>query len=111
MLSGRTEREIVLDCINAGASGYILKDMESDGLFRTALDTVFQGSVFLPAVIGRGGFTPATLFGPPSVSAATIGVSGRALEALSYLCQGLPNNSIRQEDGYRGGNDPQGLYP
>ena len=85
MLSGRTEREIVLDCINAGASGYILKDMESDGLFRRALDTVFQGSVFLPAnVIGRGGFTPTSLFSPPSVSADTVGVSGRALEAL-YL--------------------------
>ncbi len=56
MLSGRSEREIVLECLSAGASGYIVKDMESDGLFRRALDTVFQGSVFLPAsVIGRGG--------------------------------------------------------
>jgi len=74
MLSGRTERELVLECIGAGASGYILKDMESDGLFRRALDTVFQGGVFLPAsVIGRGGFTPAALAGPPAGGGARPG--------------------------------------
>jgi two-component system, NarL family, nitrate/nitrite response regulator NarL len=48
MLSGRAERETVLACLECGASGYILKDMESDGLFRRALDTVFQGSIFCP---------------------------------------------------------------
>jgi two-component system nitrate/nitrite response regulator NarL len=97
MLSGRSEREIVLECLSAGASGYILKDMESDGLFRRALDTVFQDSVFLPAsVIGRGGFTPLSRSGLSvgGVSAEALGVNGRALEALYYLCQGLPNKTI-----------------
>ena len=42
MLSGRLEKEIVMTCIEAGASGYILKDMESEGRFRGPLDTVFQ---------------------------------------------------------------------
>src|SRR5215217_8172063 len=60
MLSGRSEKELVMECLNEGASGYILKDMDGDGVFRRALDTVFQGSIFLPAnVIGRGGFSPA----------------------------------------------------
>jgi DNA-binding NarL/FixJ family response regulator len=45
MLSGRAEKELVLTCLNEGASGYILKDMESDGLFRRALDTVFELSL------------------------------------------------------------------
>src|ERR1700722_16177264 len=31
MLSGRSERELVMECIDAGASGYILKDLESGG--------------------------------------------------------------------------------
>jgi two-component system nitrate/nitrite response regulator NarL len=106
MLSGRTERELVLECISAGASGYILKDMESEGLFRRALDTVFQGSVFLPAsVIGKGGFTPASLAGPPAggVAAETLGVTGRALEALYYLCLGLPNKTIATRMGVEEG--------
>src|SRR5260370_13921964 len=46
MLSGRVEREMVMTCIEAGASGYILKDMESDVLFRKALATVFQVNIF-----------------------------------------------------------------
>jgi two-component system nitrate/nitrite response regulator NarL len=112
MLSGRTERDIVLECISAGASGYILKDMESNGLFRRALDTVFQGSVFLPAnVIGRGGFTPASLSNPPAVSADGIGVTGRALEALYYLCQGLPNKTIARKMGVEEGTVRKDYIP
>ena len=51
MLSARAEESIVLDCIRLGASGYILKDMDGDGLFRRALDTIFQGGVFLPLAV------------------------------------------------------------
>ncbi len=100
MLSGRVEKDLVMTCIEAGASGYILKDMESDGLFRRALDTVFQGNIFLPAsVIGRGGFSPAPTVAPSSISAESIGVTGRALEVLYYLCQGLPNKAIANRMG------------
>jgi two-component system nitrate/nitrite response regulator NarL len=100
MLSGRLEKEIVMTCIEAGASGYILKDMESDGLFRRALDTVFQGNIFLPSiVIGRGGFSPAPAVAPASLSVESIGVTGRALEVLYYLCQGLPNKAIANRMG------------
>jgi two-component system nitrate/nitrite response regulator NarL len=100
MLSARTEKDIVMACIEAGASGYIQKDMESDGLFRRALDTVFQGNIFLPAnVIGRGGFSPSPSVVPPPVSAETIGITGRALEVLYYLCQGLPNKAIANRMG------------
>jgi two-component system nitrate/nitrite response regulator NarL len=100
MLSGQVEKDTVMSCIDAGASGYILKDMESDGLFRKALDTVFQGNIFLPAsVIGRGGFSPSPGLLPSKVSAGSIGVTGRALEVLYYLCQGLPNKAIANRMG------------
>ena len=100
MLSGRAEKDLVMTCIEAGASGYILKDMDSEGLFRRALDTVFQGNIFLPAsVIGRGGFSPSSTTVPSSVSAESIGVTGRALEVLYYLCQGLPNKAIANRMG------------
>jgi two-component system nitrate/nitrite response regulator NarL len=100
MLSGRAEKDLVMTCIEAGASGYILKDMDSEGLFRRALDTVFQGNIFLPAsVIGRGGFSPSSTVAPSSVSAESIGVTGRALEVLYYLCQGLPNKAIANRMG------------
>lgn len=100
MLSGQVEKDLVMTCIDAGASGYILKDMDSEGLFRRALDTVFQGSIFLPAnVIGRGGYSPAPTVLPPSISPESIGVTGRGLEVLYYLCQGLPNKAIANRMG------------
>ncbi len=112
MLSGRAEKEVVLACLNEGASGYIVKDMDSDGLFRRALDTVFQGSIFLPAsVIGRGGFSPAQPAAPAVVSPEAIGVTGRSLEVLYYVCQGLPNKAIARHMGIEEGTVRKDYLP
>ena len=93
MLSCHSERDIVMECIAAGASGFIVKDMEEDGVFRRALDTIFRGSIFLPPkILGRGGFSPAAT--PPSTTVESLGLRGRTVEALYYLCQGLPNKTI-----------------
>jgi two-component system nitrate/nitrite response regulator NarL len=111
MLSGHSEREVVMECINAGASGYIMKDMEHDGLFRRALDTVFQGGIFLPAsVLGRGGFTPASIV-PTRTSLETLELRGRSVEALYYLCQGLPNKTIAQRMGVEEGTIRRDYVP
>lgn len=113
MLSGRSDKEVVMECLNEGASGYILKDMESEGLFRRALDTVFQGSIFLPAnVIGRGGFSPPAPAAPPApVAADALGITGRALEVLYYVCQGLPNKSIARNMGIEEGTVRKDYLP
>jgi two-component system nitrate/nitrite response regulator NarL len=100
MLSARNDETTVLDCIRLGASGFILKDMNANGLFRRALDTVFQGGVFLPAaVFGRDGGATRD---PDTARALTfddIGVRGRALEALYYVCQGYSNAVIAHKMG------------
>ena len=112
MLSGRSDKDVVMECLREGASGYILKDMEDDGLFRRALDTVFQGSIFLPAnVIGRGGYSPARPSEPVPVSAESLGVSGRMLEALYWVCQGLPNKSIARNMGIEEGTVRKDYLP
>ena len=95
MLSANGDAAVVINALRMGASGYILKDMDGEGLFRRALDTVFQGGVFLPAgVLGREEASPAP--GAP-VSLEIIGVKGRALEVLYYICQGLPNQLIAEK--------------
>lgn len=112
MLSGRSDKEIVLECLREGASGYILKDMDSDGLFRRALDTVFQGSVFLPAsVIGRGGFSPVGPTAAAPVSPEGLGITGRSLEVLYWVCQGLPNKSIARHMGIEEGTVRKDYLP
>ena len=100
ILSARSEESIVLECIRLGACGYILKDMDSDGVFRKALDTVFQGGVFLPASTpGRSGFSPHRVTSGGAASLAEIGVKGRASEALYYICQGFSNAVIAHKMG------------
>ena len=100
MLSGRSEKDVVMSCLAKGASGYILKDMDGDGLFRRALDTVMQGGIFLPAsVLGRGGFSPPISTTPQQSNPSSLGITGRSLEVLYYLCQGLPNKAIARKMG------------
>jgi len=112
MLSARADKELVMACLAEGASGYIVKDMDSDGLFRRALDTVFSGSIFLPAtVIGRGGFSPVLTAAPAPVSAESLGVTGRALEALYWVCQGLPNKLIARNMGIEEGTVRKDYLP
>lgn len=112
MLSGRADKELVMECLAQGASGYIVKDMDSDGLFRRALDTVFSGSIFLPAtVIGRGGFTPSQAAAPAPIPAESLGVTGRTLEALYYVCQGLPNKLIARHMGIEEGTVRKDYLP
>lgn len=112
ILSGRADKEMVMACLNEGASGYILKDMESDGLFRRALDTVFEGGIFLPAnVIGRGGYSPALPAPPARIAPETLGITGRTLEVLYYVCQGLPNKSIARNMGIEEGTVRKDYLP
>jgi len=100
MLSAHAEEAMVMEALRVGASGYILKDMDGEGLFRRALDTVFQGGIFLPAnVTGRVGSSPRTAAVPSLASLDEIGVKGRALEVLYYICQGFSNQLIAHKMG------------
>ncbi len=112
MLSGSEERTLVLDSLNAGACGYIPKDMRSDGLFQRALDTVFQGGIFVPVTaMARDGVSAPAVPPRPSVSAQSLGVSGRCLEVLYYLCQGLPNKAIASKMGVEEGTIRKDYVP
>ncbi|HEX8957979.1 MAG TPA: response regulator transcription factor [Burkholderiaceae bacterium] len=98
MLSARDERDVVLECINLGACGYIHKDMSDDKVFREALATVLQGGIFLPPILG--GSPPGLPADPGKNGAdplAELGVTGRSVEVLHYICQGLPNKAIARK--------------
>jgi two-component system nitrate/nitrite response regulator NarL len=98
MLSARSDEATVMNSIRLGACGYIVKDMDSEGLFRRALDTVFQGGIFLPAnLLGRGGLSRAQTAPAAPDLLEEIGVRGRMLEALFYICQGHSNALIAHE--------------
>lgn len=101
MLSAHGRRDLVVECIEAGASGFIPKQLDdNESVFRRALDTVFDGGIFLPSsVLGRGSDSTVQPADPPKVTAESLGIRGRALEVLYYLCQGLPNKTIATRMG------------
>ena len=112
MLSGTSDKDVVMEAIQEGASGYILKDMDNDGLFRKALDTVFAGSIFLPAnILGRGGFSPASASAKAEVTPDSLGIQGRLLETLYWVCQGLPNKLIARKMGIEEGTVRKDYLP
>jgi two-component system nitrate/nitrite response regulator NarL len=88
--NGYLAKELVLQCISAGAFGYIPKAMEGDGVLREAFETVLQGRVFLPAFVFD--YCPDAGASPQSIE--TLGLNGRSLEVLYYLCQGDVNKTI-----------------
>jgi two-component system nitrate/nitrite response regulator NarL len=112
MLSGCIEKEVVLECINAGACGYIPKDISNDGVFRHALDTVFQGGIFLPEpMLGRSLDSSRSFTQRPDIAPESIGVNGRSVEVLVYLCQGLANKAIANKMGVAEGTIRKDYMP
>lgn len=101
MLSAVDDRDTILSCIAAGASGFIPKGSGDETVFDRALTTVFGDGVFLPAsVVGHGSYAPSPGHASHAPrTASDIGVSPRLCEALYYLCQGLPNKVIANHMG------------
>ncbi|MUI14509.1 response regulator [Massilia dura] len=99
MLSGQDDRETVMECIKAGASGFISKRSdEGDAVFRSALDTILRGQIYLPhTAMGKGGFSPQARL--PMATLEGLALSPRLAEALGYLCQGLSNKGIARKMG------------
>jgi two-component system nitrate/nitrite response regulator NarL len=92
ILSADAANATVMDCLRLGASGYIVKDMDGDGLFREALDAVLRGEIFLPPGLARAAQAPGE-------SLEALGIRGRAVEVLYYLCQGYSNQLIASKMG------------
>jgi two-component system nitrate/nitrite response regulator NarL len=100
ILSADAANATVVDCLRLGASGYIVKDMDGDGLFRQALDAVLRGEIFLPSEPGRAAQPPHdSATGSVKNSLEAMGVRGRAVEVLYYLCQGYSNQLIAHKMG------------
>jgi two-component system nitrate/nitrite response regulator NarL len=100
ILSADAANATVVDCLRLGASGYIVKDMDGDGLFRQALDAVLRGEIFLPSEPGRAvQALRKSAAETADNSLEALGIRGRAVEALYYLCQGYSNQLIAHKMG------------
>ena len=92
VLSGREDRETVLDAIKRGAMGFIPKSSDDPKLLWHALKMAVSGAVTVPASIS----TDATALPnhAPATQVQDLGLTPRQVEVLRLLVQGLPNKSI-----------------
>ena len=93
-LTGFVDEDRVIAAIEAGASGFVLKDAEADNV-AAAIRAAHSGEMYLdPAVaatVARRLRQPA---GGPDTAAARLGLTPRELDVLRLVAHGLPNRAI-----------------
>ena len=86
ILTSSADRKMVLDAINAGASGYILKDREPDDIVRAVRATAAGGSPLDPRIAPIVLTARSERIGPE--------LSGREREVVLLVAEGLSNRAI-----------------
>jgi two-component system nitrate/nitrite response regulator NarL len=98
MLSGLTSKDLVLECLNMGACGFISKYCEIEDVFTHAIQTILAGGLYIPLTRAMGDIELQTNHKAiESHTLADLGVTGRSVEVLSYLCKGHPNKTIARK--------------
>jgi two-component system nitrate/nitrite response regulator NarL len=98
MLSAVSSADVILNCLELGACGFISKEFEDEKIFSRVLDSIFDGGIFIPLKRTECGFEISKYL--PSISKISpedFGIRGRALEVLFYICQGYPNKIIAKK--------------
>jgi len=93
----RNDREAILECLAAGASGYILKSGSLDQFMR-AIETILSGGVFAPAALAglQQSVTPAR---DPEAAHLALHLTERQIEVFDLLSQGCATKTIARRLG------------
>ncbi len=94
VVSGDAPPQVVREAIELGAAGYVSKSCSSETML-SALDTVLQGGIFLPAEPGQGA-APGTLI---EAEARLQALTPRQADVYRAAARGLPNKLIARELG------------
>jgi DNA-binding NarL/FixJ family response regulator len=92
VLTSFSDRERILDALDAGAVGYLVKDAEPDELIR-GIRAAARGESPLATVVARALLTARQQQRPAA------GLSGRESEVLVLIAEGLPNKLIARRLG------------
>jgi DNA-binding NarL/FixJ family response regulator len=87
VLTSFSDRERILQALDAGAAGYLLKDVEPDELAK-AIEAAARGEAPLDPKAAR------TLLTARQAAAPAVGLSDREREVLLMVAEGLPNKQI-----------------
>jgi NarL family two-component system response regulator LiaR len=92
VLTSFNTADMVFPSLNAGASGYLLKDSDSTELVR-AIHQVYRGEASLHPTVARQVLTQLSNPEPPQLSPVEQ-LTGRELDALRLIARGLSNQEI-----------------
>jgi DNA-binding NarL/FixJ family response regulator len=96
MLTTFNDEEYILDAIAGGADGYLLKDMETDELFRS-IDSAMQGGMVMPPQVAeklRRGLAAVKEQRIIEKKLYMLGFTQRELEITKLLMEGFTNSQI-----------------
>lgn len=96
VLTSLSEEEPVVAAINAGAQGYLLKDIQRDDLLR-AIREVAQGNTFLPPAIARKLIDGIQQSKAKTLTAPVEPLTERERAVLKLIGQGASNRDIAQK--------------
>jgi DNA-binding NarL/FixJ family response regulator len=91
-LSMNADRRYVIAMLEAGATGYVLKDAATEELL-AALEAVQRGETYLSPAIA-GGVVEQAIAGPSGRRRADKGLSGREREVLQLIAEGKATKEI-----------------
>jgi len=94
ILTGNEDRSVILECLNAGVHGYILKsDAVTQLVF--AIESVLAGHVYVPPSLTRLVHTPDHVPHPPALPPQRVaGFTPRQREVLVLLAEGRSTKDI-----------------
>jgi DNA-binding NarL/FixJ family response regulator len=97
ILSDSDERGAILECLAAGASGYILKSATLAQVLR-AIETILSGGVFAPAALAglQQSVAPAR---DPEATNLALHLTERQIEVFDLLSQGCATKTIARRLG------------
>jgi DNA-binding NarL/FixJ family response regulator len=96
VLADSDDRAAILECLAAGANGYVLKSTTMGQLLR-ALETVLSGGVFAPAALA-GGPVPAAVV-ETETSPLLAHLTDRQIEVFRLLSEGCATKTIARRLG------------
>jgi len=103
MLTTSTDEADVIASLQAGASGYLLKDMEPDDLVAALSDIVSGRTVVAPELTGVLARAVRQEGRPPERDASVADLTPREMEILCHLAAGKSNKAIAAELGIADG--------